>query len=80
MRHRRCDLGVDQPVATLDIVVVAAGSYALDQESLDCFDLWERLDAASSRRHLASIWAMPGFARSVVRIALWVIGQWVCVI
>ena len=77
MRHRRCDLGVDQPVATLDIVVVAAGSYALDKESLDCFDLRERLDAASSRRHLASIWAMPGF-RSIsgLRIALWVIGQW----
>ena len=48
-------------MATFDIVVVAAGSYALDQESLDCFDLWERLDAASSRRHLAAVRAMPGF-------------------
>jgi hypothetical protein len=48
------NLGVNQPVTALDIVVIAARSYALDQECLDLFDPWERADVAASGCHLAA--------------------------
>jgi hypothetical protein len=60
---------------TLDIVVVAARSYTMDQECLDLFDPWERLDTAGSGRHLIEILVAPscmeryasdGLARSVL--------------
>ena len=49
------DLGVNQPVTALDIVVIAASSYALDEECLDLFDAWERADIAAAGRHIAAI-------------------------
>ena len=49
------DLRVNQPVTALDIVVIAASSYALDEECLDLFDAWERADIAAAGRHIAAI-------------------------
>ena len=42
-------------MAALDIVVIAAGSYALDKECLDLLDSWERADIVASGRHVAAI-------------------------
>jgi hypothetical protein len=46
-------------MATLNIVVVAARSYTMDQECLDLFDLWERLDAAGSGSHIVEVLVVP---------------------
>jgi hypothetical protein len=42
--HGGCDFGVDEPVAALDVVIVTAGAYTLDQEGLDFFDPGEGSD------------------------------------
>jgi hypothetical protein len=46
-------------MASLDIVVVAARSHTLDQECLDLFDPWERLDFAGGGSHLVEFLVVP---------------------
>jgi hypothetical protein len=52
-------------MATLNIVVVAAGSHAMDQECLDLFDLWERLDFVGCGSHLVEVLAVPSYIEQI---------------